>query len=69
MDWLKNLRPQLFKVYDYDEVFVIDTDEEESIDTDLDSNSSEKRHSSEEKPDKVEKTDIQTQTEEGLVDN
>lgn len=41
MQWVKDLSPKLFNTHHYDEIFVIDTDEESSFETDIDSNSTE----------------------------
>ena len=74
--WVHNLRPSLFNTLNYDEIFVIDTSEQESVESDVNTNSSEKRHpssyeslSNHSQEQKKEMKDNQAQIGEGLVDN
>lgn len=78
MNWIHNLSPSLFNTFKYDEIFVIDSSEESSFETDLnsnstenniDSNSSQRSVNSDESEHKVEKKNMSVQTGEGLVDN
>ena len=67
MNWVHSLSPSLFNTYKYDEIFVIDSSEESSFETDLNSsstdnninsNSSERHISSDESEHKVEKKNM-----------